>query len=89
MQLKPKPTIAMAALVLLSATPTPALAYMGPGLGFGAFGTALGVVGALLLGLISVLWYPLKRLYRRLRGITAAPHASRPRSAVKSGDKRP
>ncbi len=49
------------------ATPAPALAYMGPGLGLGAITTSLGILGALLLGLISLLWYPLKRLIRRLR----------------------
>ncbi len=42
-------------------------AYIGPGVGLGAIGVALGVVGSLLLGLFSILWYPVKRLIRRLR----------------------
>lgn len=54
-------------LLLLLALPVPAYAYMGPGLGIGAVMTSLGVVVALLLGLFSILWYPAKRMLRRLR----------------------
>lgn len=54
------------ALCLLAA-PTPALAYMGPGLGVGAISVALGITGSLLLGLLATIWYPLKRLFRRFR----------------------
>lgn len=60
------PLVLAAGLLLLS-LPTAASAYGGPGLGLGAAATALGVVGAILLGLISLLWYPFKRLIRRLR----------------------
>jgi hypothetical protein len=67
MQLNPRTISAAAAILMLAMTPAPALAYMGPGLGLGAIGTALGLVGAVLLGLFSVLWYPCKRLVRRLR----------------------
>lgn len=71
MQLTPRAAFALASALLLAVTPSPALAYMGPGLGLGAIGTALGLVGAVLLGLFSVLWYPCKRLVRRLRGRNA------------------
>jgi hypothetical protein len=54
---------ALAALGSASA----AHAYIGPGVGLGALGVALGVAGSLLLGLFSILWYPVKRLVRRLR----------------------
>ncbi|WP_157220364.1 hypothetical protein [Flavisphingomonas formosensis] len=54
--------------LLLPLIPTPAFAYLGPGLGMGAVATALGVVVAVFLGLFSILWYPLKRLIRRLTG---------------------
>lgn len=57
--------------LLLLAIPAPAFAYMGPGLGMGAVATSLGVLGAILLGLFSILWYPCKRLIRRLRGSAA------------------
>jgi Na+-driven multidrug efflux pump len=46
----------------------PAHAYLGPGLGMGAVGVALGVVGSILLGIFSIIWYPVKRLWRRMRG---------------------
>jgi len=61
MRLKPLLT---ALLVLI--VPAPAWAYMGPGLGMGAVLTSLGVIGAILLGLFSILWYPAKRLIRRI-----------------------
>jgi len=46
---------------------------MGPDIGVGALGAALGVVASLLLVLISLAWYPLKRLKRRLRSRAASP----------------
>ena len=55
----------LAALLVLI-IPAPAWAYMGPGLGMGAVMTSLGVIGAILLGLFSILWYPAKRLIRRM-----------------------
>jgi hypothetical protein len=88
MQLNLSAKTTVLALLLLAAAATPAQAYMGPGLGFGAFGTALGVVGALLLGLISILWYPLKRLYRRMRGIASPTRGVRPATIVRREDDR-
>lgn len=58
---------AVASALILALGPTPALAYMGPGLGLGAIGSVIGVVAALLLGLASIVWYPCKRLLRRMR----------------------
>jgi hypothetical protein len=52
-------------LIPLLVAPAPAYAYMGPGLGMGAVMTSLGVVVAILLGLFSLLWYPVKRLIQR------------------------
>ncbi|NYT40596.1 hypothetical protein HZY97_07495 [Sphingomonas sp. R-74633] len=56
------------AIASILATPVAAQAYTGPGLGLGAVGVALGLVGSILLAIISVVWYPVKRLVRRLRG---------------------
>ena len=36
-------------------------AYTGPGLGLGVIGTVLGVVFSLLLAILAIFWYPLKR----------------------------
>lgn len=55
-------------VVLLLCQPVPAWAYMGPGLGLGAIGSVLGMVGAVFLAIVAVVWYPFKRLIRRMRG---------------------
>lgn len=60
------------ALALLVAAPQTAQAYLGPGLGMGAIGVALGVVGSIFMGIVAVVWYPFKRLLRRVRGRSAA-----------------
>ncbi|NHN89049.1 hypothetical protein [Acetobacter conturbans] len=73
MQLNTPALCRLGAFALLIAGPTPALAYMGPGLGLGAIGSALGIVGAVLLAIVSVVWYPFKRMVRRMRGGAVAP----------------
>lgn len=62
---------AAATLALLAAAP--AHAYLGPGLGLSAIAASLGVMGSILLGLLSVLWYPVKRFFRRLRRLGRKP----------------
>ncbi len=52
---------AMAAL----AVPAQAFAYIGPGLGAGAIGAVLGVLGSIFLGLFAIIWYPVKRLMKK------------------------
>lgn len=47
--------------------PALAQAYIGPGVGVGAIGAALGVVGAIILALFSVIYYPIKRLLKGRR----------------------
>ena len=42
-------------------------AYIGPGLGLGAIGVGLGILGAILLCFFAILWYPFKRLLNSLR----------------------
>lgn len=55
---------ALGAPLLLALLPAPAMAYVGPGLGAGAIGALLGVVGAIFLALFAVVYYPVKRLMR-------------------------
>jgi len=43
-------------------------AYVGPGLGLGAIAAVLGVFVALLLLVVGLIWYPLKRFIRWVRG---------------------
>jgi hypothetical protein len=48
--------------------PAEASAYVGPGAGLSALGTVIAFLGALVMALIGFVWYPMKRLLRRLRG---------------------
>lgn len=54
------------ALVMI-ALHLPVHAYTGPGLGMGVLSVAVGVLGSIFLGIIAVVWYPIKRLLRALR----------------------
>lgn len=60
--------LAASSAVLALSAPLAAQAYTGPGLGLGAIGVAFGLIGSLLLGIVSIVWYPVKRLVRRVRG---------------------
>jgi cellobiose-specific phosphotransferase system component IIC len=42
-----------------------ATAYVGPGLGLGVIGVIFGVIAAVLLGIIGLVWYPFKRLLKK------------------------
>lgn len=54
-------------LVALSVmcVPVPASAYIGPGLGAGAIGAVLGVLGSIFLGLFAIIYYPFKRMMKK------------------------
>jgi hypothetical protein len=52
-----------AALIVLLA-PSMASAYTGPGAGITAIGALLGLVSAVLLAIVGVVWFPIKRLMR-------------------------
>ncbi len=45
----------------------PVHAYTGPGLGMGILSIAVGVLGSIFLGILAVVWYPIKRVIRILR----------------------
>jgi|TARA_Y100000294_G_C8461620_1_gene298867 hypothetical protein len=42
-------------------------AYIGPGIALGTIITLLAVVGLFILALLSVIYYPIKRLIKRLK----------------------
>lgn len=69
-------------LLLLSLS---AEAYVGPGLGLGVLGVLAGAVLAVVLALVGVVWYPLKRLMRKLKG--EQPSAARA-AAPKANERR-
>jgi hypothetical protein len=39
----------------------PAHAYVGPGLGLGAIAVILGIVISVVIALLAIIWYPIKR----------------------------
>lgn len=63
------PLLLIAAILLLPAT---ASAYVGPGAGLSAIGSMIALVGAIVLAIVGFVWYPVKRLMRRL-GAGGAP----------------
>lgn len=50
----------------------PLMAYVGPGLGFGAIAAILGIVFSVFLAVFAMFWYPIKRLL----GIGRKPKAT-------------
>lgn len=63
------------AAMVLALTPLAAQAYIGPGVGAGAIGAVLGVIGSIFLALFAVVYYPIKRLLkgRKPTSKTASP----------------
>jgi len=53
--------------LLLLAAPAPAFAYVGPGLGAGAIAVTLGVLGSILTAILGVIYYPIKRMIKKLK----------------------
>ena len=61
-----KALVCLSTVSVLTYTPH-ALAYIGPGLGMGFVLALLGIVFGLLMLVVGVIWYPVKRLIRRFR----------------------
>lgn len=53
-----------------------AQAYLGPGLGAGTIGAIFGVIGAFLLGIFGVLYYPIKRMLKKRKAKKAGANAA-------------
>ena len=47
--------------------PTPAFAYVGPGLGLNAIGMVLGLLLAMFMLILGTIWYPLKSAWKSFR----------------------
>jgi len=52
------------AVMALALQPAAALAYIGPGVGAGAIGAVLGVIGSIFLAIFAIVWYPVKRMLK-------------------------
>lgn len=59
-------SLALAAAALL--VPEPALAYGGPGSVISGVGTLLAALAAIAAAIFGFFWFPLKRLYQKVRG---------------------
>ena len=51
-------------ITLMLIISSPASAYIGPGMGGGVIAAVLGVIGAVLLALFGILYYPIKRMLK-------------------------
>ena len=58
----------VALLLVLLASAEPAYAYMGPGAGLAFLGSLIALIAALGVGVLGLVWYPLKRFIRSRRG---------------------
>ena len=54
-------------LILFFFIPWNAYAYIGPGLGVSTLGVVFGTLLSLFLALLAIIWYPFKRLFKKLR----------------------
>ena len=63
----PRHLRALALLMIAGLAADPALAYIGPGVGIAALSAVLGVLGSIVLGIASVVYYPIKRLLKRMK----------------------
>jgi hypothetical protein len=55
------------AVVGMALLPSPAYAYMGPGVGLSAIGALLSLVAAGAVSLLGFIWFPIKRAIRLVR----------------------
>ena len=67
------------ALLVLSAVlaPAPAYAYVGPGVGAGAVAVTLGVLGSIVTAILGVVYYPIKRMIKKIKKCRQADRLGR------------
>lgn len=68
----------------LAAGALEAQAYIGPGLGLGTVGAILGLLMSIIVAIFAIIWYPIKRLLKKIRpqtGDTTAPPDTKANSA--------
>lgn len=68
----------VAALFVLA--PAPAFAYIGPGAGLGLLGALWGLIAAIVVALVFVIAWPVRKLFRRPRVGDAQPDNSHTRT---------
>jgi hypothetical protein len=63
-------------LVLLVFATATAQAYVGPGAGLGVIGAILGTLLAIVMAIAGVIWYPVKRLLKKMNAGNGADQNS-------------
>ena len=71
--MSPPRFLALAGACCALFSPLLAQAYSGPGVGLGALGVMLGIVGSVFLMTVSLVWYPFKRMLRSMRPRRESP----------------
>jgi hypothetical protein len=51
-------------IIALLTISSPVFAYLGPGMGGGIIAGVLGIIGAVLLAIFGLLYYPIKRMLK-------------------------
>jgi len=52
-------------IISIFATTSAAHAYVGPGMAAGAIASLLGILGAIFLAIVGILYYPIKRVLKK------------------------
>ena len=64
---------ALPVLVLVWLLPEPPVGYIGPGAGLAAIGTLLAVFAGMIVAVFGFVWYPIKRLRRKMKAKDDVP----------------
>lgn len=62
------PAVMACSMAMATLATSPAHAYIGPGAGAGAIAVTLALVVGVVLLVVGLVWYPLKRLLKRRKG---------------------
>jgi hypothetical protein len=54
------------------------MAYVGPGLGLATIGAIIGGIGAVLLAILGLVWYPVKSMMKKKRKAAQASDKGNP-----------
>jgi len=70
--------VALQLAILGLVLPGPAQAYIGPGAGLGAIAVAVALILGLLLLVVGLVWYPLKRLLKNRKAAAGSRKTDEP-----------
>ena len=62
--------VSFCVFAIVSLFASPGVAYIGPGAGLSAIGSFLALVAAIVVTILGFLWYPFKRLMRKIKKST-------------------